>query len=126
MKLPARTIQSRRKKLLALCESLPEVKFELFGTDHTTIRVAKKTFAYHLNNHHGDRIVSLCCKSTRQRQQELLRLHPQRFYMPAYLGPSGWVALRLDRKSVDWGEVLGLLVFAYRLQAPRRLAAQLE
>ena len=46
--------------------------------------------------------------------------------MPAYLGSKGWVGVRLDVGEVDWGEIRELIVEAYRLQAPRRLVAQLE
>ena len=31
--------------------------------DHADLRVRKKVFAYFLNNHHGDGIVSVCIKS---------------------------------------------------------------
>jgi hypothetical protein len=48
--------------------------------------------------------------------------HPTRYSVPAYLGPSGWVSLRLDLKAVDWDEATELLFAAYRLQAPKRLA----
>jgi hypothetical protein len=36
------------------------------------------------------------------------------------------VGLRLDRYDLDWAEVRKLFTEAYRLQAPRRLAAQLD
>ena len=48
---------------------------------------------------------------------------PERFYLPAYIGPKGWVALRLDRGEVDWEEVGRLVVDSYRLVAPKRLAS---
>ena len=51
---------------------------------------------------------------------------PARFYVPAYLGARGWTALRLDIGKPDWAEVRELLTDAYRLQAPRRLVAQLD
>ncbi len=46
---------------------------------------------------------------------------PARFYLPAYIGPRGWVALRLDGGQVDWDEVAELVVGSYRLIAPKRL-----
>jgi hypothetical protein len=48
-----------------------------------------------------------------------------RFYKPAYLGPRGWVAVRLDLDDVDWDEVAELALDAYRLTAPKRLQALL-
>ena len=38
-----------------------------------------------------------------------------RFYLPAYIGPRGWIALRLDIGKVDWTEVAELVRTSYRL-----------
>lgn len=114
----------RLERLLGICEGLPEI--EVSGDQHVAFRIRKKTFAWYLDDHHGDGIVAICCKSTLARQAELVARHPDRYYVPDYVGPKGWVALRLDRKSVDWDEVAALLFAAYRLQAPRRLAEQVE
>ena len=48
---------ARLERLTALCLSLPEAERSLRG-DHADFRVRKKVFAYFLNNHHGDGIVS--------------------------------------------------------------------
>lgn len=114
---------ARLAQLLGIADALPEL--DVSGDQHLAFRVRKKTFAYYLDDHHGDGIVSLCAKSTPDRRDELVGRHPGRYYVPAYLGPSGWVALRLDPPAVAWGEVADLLFAAYRLQAPRRLADQL-
>ena len=50
--------------------------------------------------------------------------HPQ-VWIPAYLGPSGWIGFDLDDTS-DWDEVTELLDASFRLTAPKRLVAQLE
>src|SRR5262245_34629981 len=109
----------RRARLSGIIEALPEVEGP--GEQHLAFRVRRKTFAYYLNDHHGDGIVSICCKATLEQQQELVAKAPERYYVPAYLGPRGWVALRLDLADVDWGEVTILHENAYRMQAPRRL-----
>jgi hypothetical protein len=114
----------RLAQLLGICEALPEV--DISGDQHVALRIRKKTFAYFLDDHHGDGIVSICCKSTFARQQELVSRHPDRYYVPDYVGPKGWVALRLDLPEIDWEEVASLVFAAYRLQAPRRLAEQIE
>ncbi|MGE2712620.1 MmcQ/YjbR family DNA-binding protein [Mycolicibacterium litorale] len=49
-----------------------------------------------------------------------------RFFVPAYLGPSGWLGLDFDRAEVDWTEVRELVDASYRLIAPRRLVDQLD
>lgn len=111
--------------LLEFVESLPEAKSELAGEQHLKFTIRKKSFAYYCDSHHGDGIVALWAKSTKPRQQELVTQHPERFFVPQYVGPSGWVALRLDLKKIDWGEVTELLIAGYRLQAPRNLADQI-
>jgi hypothetical protein len=57
-------------------------------------------------------------------QEELVEQEPDRFYRPPYVGPSGWVGVRLDR-AVDWDEVHGLLVESFRKVAPKTLVKQL-
>ena len=52
----------RLVRLSRLCLALPEVTCALCG-DHADFRVRKKVFAYFLNNHPGDGIVSVCIKS---------------------------------------------------------------
>jgi predicted DNA-binding protein (MmcQ/YjbR family) len=49
-----------------------------------------------------------------------------RFFSPAYLGPSGWLGLDFDRADVDWDEVRELVDASFRLVAPRRLVKQLD
>ena len=52
----------------------------------------------------------------------LAAAQPDRFYIPAYIGPKGWVALRLDGGAVDWDEVAELVRGSYRMVAPKKLA----
>jgi hypothetical protein len=47
---------------------------------------------------------------------------PERFFVPPYVGPSGWVGVWLDA-GTDWDELAGLLADGWRLVAPRRLVA---
>jgi predicted DNA-binding protein (MmcQ/YjbR family) len=46
-------------------------------------------------------------------------------YVPAYLGPSGWIGVDLDG-ATDWTEVAELLDASYRLTAPKRNVARLD
>jgi predicted DNA-binding protein (MmcQ/YjbR family) len=50
---------------------------------------------------------------------------PDRFFVPPYVGPGGWVGIPLDG-TADWPELDELLRDAYRLVAPKRSAAQLD
>ena len=116
--------KGRLAQLLGISEALPEI--DVSGDQHLTFRIRKKVFAYYLDDHHGDGLVSISCKSTLDRQAELVGRHPDRYYVPDYVGPRGWVALRLDLPAVDWDEVAALVFAAYCIQAPRRLAEQVE
>jgi predicted DNA-binding protein (MmcQ/YjbR family) len=49
-----------------------------------------------------------------------------RFFVPAYLGPYGWLGLDFTAAKVDWGEVAELVDASYRLIAPKKLLNQLD
>jgi predicted DNA-binding protein (MmcQ/YjbR family) len=49
-----------------------------------------------------------------------------RFFFPAYMGPSGWMGLDLTAANVDWDEVAELLDASFRLVAPKKLIKQLD
>ncbi|MCC5953769.1 MAG: MmcQ/YjbR family DNA-binding protein [Acidimicrobiia bacterium] len=52
-------------------------------------------------------------------------LTEERVYVPAYLGPSGWIGIDVSEPT-DWTEVEELLDASYRLTAPKRLVAELD
>jgi hypothetical protein len=66
-------------------------------------------------------MVSIACKALPGDNDALAAAQPKRFYLPAYIGPRGWIALRLDRGKVDWEEVAELVVGSYCLIAPKLL-----
>lgn len=112
-------------KLSKICLALPESQRSVRG-DHADFRVRRKVFAYYLNSHHGDGIVSVCCKASLGENVDRVASNPERFYMPAYIGPRGWFGLRLDRDAVDWLEVQNVVELSYRLVAPKTLAMTLD
>ena len=117
--------KERLKRLSAICLALPEAVREDQGS-HAAFRVAKKVFVYYLNDHHGDGIVGFCCKALPGDNQRLIASNPRKFYMPAYVGPRGWVGLRLDRPSVDWSEVTELVRLSYLQTAPKKLVRLMD
>ena len=54
----------------------------------------------------------------------------ERFFVPAYFGPSGWLGLSFHLiggvDQVDWVEVAELIEMSYRLTAPVTLVRELE
>ena len=123
-----REVVSRRRRLVRMCRALPEADASAVGRagEHLAFRVRKKTFAYYLFDHHGDGRIALWCKGAPGDQERFVEAESRRFFVPPYLGPRGWVGVRVDLGRVNWGEIAYLLGMAYRLSAPRALAARLE
>lgn len=115
----------RLTRLTKIALAIPETSRQLSGS-HAAFLVRKRTFAYFLDNHHGDGIVAVTCKVLPGDNTALVAAQPKRFYLPAYIGPRGWVALRLDVGKVDWDEVSELMRGSYMLVAPKRLAELVE
>jgi hypothetical protein len=112
-------------RLTGIALGLPEATRQIYGS-HAQFQVRKKTFAYFLDNHHGDGIVAVTCKVLDGDNKALAEAQPDRFYLPAYIASKGWVALRLDVGKVDWDEVKELLLGSYTLIAPKRLAERVK
>jgi predicted DNA-binding protein (MmcQ/YjbR family) len=113
------------QRISEICLALPEAVRADMGS-HAAFTVRKKTFAYYLHDHHGDGIVSVCFKAAPGEASLLIDTDEELFYRPAYIGPRGWVGLRLDLGDVDWDEVVAHVTRSYLLQAPKRLAALVE
>jgi predicted DNA-binding protein (MmcQ/YjbR family) len=113
----------RLARLTKLALALPQTTRAVRGS-HTQFLVRKKTFAYFLDNHHGDGIVALTCKVLPGDNRRLTEAQPARFYLPAYIASRGWVALRLDIGKIDWNEVQELLSGSYALVARAGLVGQ--
>ena len=112
---------SRLARLTKICLALPEATRRDSGSHAAFVVRGKAIFAYFLNDHHGDGIVSVACRALPGDNVALAAAQPARFYLPPYIGPRGWIALRLDNGEVDWDEVAELVVGSYRLMAPKRL-----
>lgn len=107
-------------RLGKICSGLPEVACEA-ESKHATFRVRKKPFVYFLDNHHGDGIISACVKGEPKANTKLIASDPKRFYLPAYIGRSGFLGIRLDVKRVDWKDLETRVQKAWQLQAPKTL-----
>ena len=65
--------------------------------------VRAKTFAYYLDDHHDDGIIGGAFKAPWHENEDRARALPELFLHPAYIGPRGWVGVKLDAIDVDWG-----------------------
>ena len=119
---------NRRPDLLeqvrSVCLAWPETS-EKVAWGGPTFRVKDKLFAMYLDDHHGDGRVALWVKAPAGVQELLVEAEPERFFRPPYVGPSGWIGIRLDG-TVDWSEIGDFLADGYRLAAPKKLAAQFD
>lgn len=111
-------------RLRRLCLALPEAhEVEAWGTP--TFRVRSKLFAMYEEDHHGSGRVAVWCKAAPGNQAFMVEADPDRFFVPPYVGPSGWIGVQLDG-TVDWPELAGLLEDSYRMIAPKRLVKLLS
>ena len=87
-----------------------------------TFRVRNKLFAMYATpgSHHTQGRPALWCKAGPDNQRLMVQAQPDRFFVPPYVGPSGWVGVWLDR-GPDWAEIGELLRDSWRMTAPKRL-----
>jgi phosphoribosylglycinamide formyltransferase-1 len=84
-------------------------------------------FAYFWHDHHADDITAVLVKTSGiEEQQMLIDMEPDIYFKPPYLGPSGWLGVRLDQGEPDWELVEHRLRESWRLSAPPKLAATME
>jgi hypothetical protein len=74
--------------------------------------------------HHGAGRTSVWVKAVRANQELMIAAAPDRFFVPPYVGPSGWIGVYLDSPETDWGELAELLWDAWRMSVPKKLLAQ--
>ena len=114
-------------RLGTLAMALPQVTEKVSHGDPCWRVADKRMFAYFWHDHHGDDITAALVKTSGIEEQEMLiDLDPDIYFKPAYLGPSGWVGIRLDRPDSDWDLVEHRLRESWRLAAPPKLAAMLD
>ena len=113
------------QRLREVCLALPET-FEKEAWGECTFRVTGGSmFAMTDNHHHGSGHVAVWVKASLTVQEILVHADAKRFFVPAYVGPKGWVGVRLDYK-VDWNELAEILKDGYLMSAPKRLRGRVS
>ena len=110
------------QRLRAICLALPEAT-EKLAWGEPTWRVRGRLFAQLDDHHHGAEHLAVWLPAPLGEQEAMIFTDPARFFRPPYVGPRGWVGVRIDRRP-DWTQVATLVEQAYRLVAPPRLCAQ--
>jgi predicted DNA-binding protein (MmcQ/YjbR family) len=117
--MPASPIARLRK----LCMKLPEAhEVEAWGTP--TFRVKNKMFAMFADagTHVGKGKFGVWCKAAPGDQALMVKAAPKRYFVPPYMGPSGWIGVYLDSRT-NWKDLARIIEDSYRLVAPKRLLA---
>lgn len=106
-----------------ICLSLPEAwEAEAWGAP--TFRVKTLFATYSAPDTYGAPADgSVWIKAEMTNQELLVAKDPERFFVPPYVGAKGWVGVHLS-EDLDWDEVTALLWDAWRMSAPKKLAAQ--
>jgi predicted DNA-binding protein (MmcQ/YjbR family) len=115
--MPAKPLTRLRK----ICLALPEAH-EVEAWGEPTFRIRNKLFAMFASagTHHGQGRPAVWCKAGPGNQEIMVRGAPDRFFVPPYVGPSGWVGIWLDGQ-IQWDELADLLRDSYDLVAPKRI-----
>ena len=92
--------------------SLPDAQ-EVETWETATFRVRKKIFAMF-----SDRERDAWVKSTSDEQAALVEMRPESFFVPPYVGPNGWIGVRVSK--IDAQEARELLTEAWRMTATKR------
>jgi hypothetical protein len=106
------------------CGALPEVTERLSHGTPTFFVRDKRSFVQYWDDHHGDGRVALWCAAALGVQEALIEEDPVRFFRPPYVGPRGWIGVRLD-VDLDWAEIEAIVEDAFRAVAPKALVQQL-
>jgi hypothetical protein len=117
----ARTIPVAAREL---CLAFPEAEeIESHGSPNFRARKGR-IYAVWALNHHGDGHVALWLNTPAMEQSRLLT-SSRHIYKPPYVGPSGWIAVELN-KGVSWKRVCELVHMAYVNSSPAKLVARVS
>jgi predicted DNA-binding protein (MmcQ/YjbR family) len=109
--------------LREICLALPEAtEKEAWG--NPTFRIRDKMFVKFTSVDRNGR-TTLWCSAAPGAQDALLGTLDDAFFKPPYVGDRGWLGMYLDG-DVNWGAVTAIVEDAYRMTAPKTLAATLD
>jgi hypothetical protein len=108
----------RRDTVRRFALTLPETE-ERETWETATFRVRSKIFMMFSEQERHAWV-----KSTHDEQRALVAQDPDTFFVPPYVGPSGWVGVVIH--SVERDEMCELVTEAWRLTAPKRLLAAFD
>ncbi len=112
------------RRLREICLAFPQA-FEKEPWGECTFRVTGGSmFAMTDNNHHNSGHIAVWVKAPPMVQEILVKSDSKRFFIPPYMGPKGWVGVRVD-DQVNWDEVAAIVNDGYLMSAPKKLTGRL-
>lgn len=109
------------RRLRAICLAYPEAT-EATAWGRPTFRAGKKIFVFVAES--MDRPYTIVFKPTPD--ERLAYLEDPAYFVPAYWGPSGWMAIDVGSPETDWGLIEELIDTSYRQVALVRQIKALE
>jgi predicted DNA-binding protein (MmcQ/YjbR family) len=117
-------VNELERAIRQLCLAFPEAQ-EFSSHGMLNFRVGGgRNFAIYAVNHHGDGRIALWLNVPDGVQDAYVRAEPEQFFVPPYVGPRGWVGVRLDR-AIAWARLVPFVRMAYEQVAPPRLSRML-
>lgn len=114
-------------RLRAIAMALPGATEKLSHGQPVFLIEGGKLFTQYWHDHHGDGRSAVMVKTAGPDEQAMLiEADPDLHYRPAYIGHSGWIAIRCDRPATDWDLIAHRVRTSWRLVAPRRLLEGME
>jgi hypothetical protein len=110
------------KRVRDACARLPQITERSSHGMPSFFINDKPCFMYVTDNHHNDGRFALWCAAPEGMQKMLVDAEPDRYFVPPYVGPSGWVGVRLDRDT-PWNQIDSIIENAYVAKAPPKLLA---
>lgn len=118
------------QRLRRLCLGLPEAAEKVsHGRPNFYTRKVFAIFGGSLKGEHFAPVARRALLFLPDATEHDALVQDERFFVPAYLGPSGWLGLTFhgfEVDDVDWDEVGELVDMSYRNTAPARLVRELD
>lgn len=86
------------RRVRRICGSLPDT-VERVSHGEPTFFSSKKVCVMFANNHHHDGRIAVWVAALPGEQAELVHLSPEKYFVPPYVGKSGWIGIELDAVS---------------------------
>ncbi len=100
------------ERVRALCLALPAATERLSHGSPCFFINKSPCFAMFTSNHHGDGRTALWLAAPPGVAAMLIESEPDHYFYPPYVGPSGWVGVRLDR-GVTAAQIAALIEGAH-------------